>query len=162
MLAGGIDVVYPPENDTLHGDIGERGLLMSEMTPGTVPRAEHFPRRNRIISGMARAVIVVEAALRSGSLITARLAAEQGREVFAVPGSPLDPRAEGTNKLIRDGATLCTRAGDILDVLGAYSLPARNTLFEPAKPSQRPAMSIPPTANTCSHCCRHRRSTSTT
>ncbi len=117
VLAGGIDVVYPPENAKLHAAIGERGLLVSEMKPGSVPRAEHFPRRNRIISGMARAAIVVEAAVRSGSLITARLAAEQGREVFAVPGSPLDPRAEGTNRLIREGATLVTSANQVLEVL---------------------------------------------
>ncbi len=118
VLAGGIDVVYPPENATLTEAIGERGVLMTEMTPGTVPRADFFPRRNRIISGMSLGVVVVEAALRSGSLITARLAAEQGREVFAVPGSPLDPRAGGTNKLIREGATLTTRPEDVLDVIG--------------------------------------------
>src|SRR5207237_7739311 len=100
VLAGGIDIVYPPENQELHEAIGSQGLLVTEMTPGTVPRAEHFPRRNRIISGIARAVVVIEAAARSGSLITARLAAEQGREVFAVPGSPLDPRCEGTTNLL--------------------------------------------------------------
>ncbi len=131
VLAGGIDVIYPPENETLHHAIGETGLLVTEMMPGTVPRAEHFPRRNRIISGMARAVIVVEAAMRSGSLITARLAAEQGREVFAVPGSPLDPRSEGTNRLIRDGATLTTRASDILDALGAQQRIRRDSFLEP-------------------------------
>jgi len=114
VLAGGIDVIYPPENASLHEKIGEAGLLISEMLPGTVPRGTHFPRRNRIISGASLGVIVVEAALRSGSLITARLAGEQGRDVFAVPGSPLDPRAAGTNRLIRDGATLVTSAEDIL------------------------------------------------
>jgi DNA processing protein len=117
VVAGGIDHVYPPENASLHAAIGLRGLLISEMPPGMVPKAEHFPRRNRIISGMARATIVVEAAMRSGSLITARLAAEQGRDVFAVPGSPLDPRCEGTNKLIRDGASLLTSAQDIIEAL---------------------------------------------
>jgi DNA processing protein len=118
VLASGIDIVYPPENDRLQAKIGETGLLISEMLPGTVPRGVHFPRRNRIISGASLGVIVVEAALRSGSLITARLAGEQGRDVFAVPGSPLDPRSEGTNRLIRDGATLVTSAGDVLEALG--------------------------------------------
>ncbi|MBL8906555.1 MAG: DNA-protecting protein DprA [Rhizobiales bacterium] len=118
VLAGGIDVVYPPENERLQARIGETGLLMSEMLPGTVPRGVHFPRRNRIISGTSIGVVVVEAALRSGSLITARLAGEQGRDVFAVPGSPLDPRAQGTNRLIREGATLVSAVDDILEVLG--------------------------------------------
>lgn len=117
VLAGGIDVVYPPENAALYDDIAERGVLVTEMVPGTVPRADNFPRRNRLISGMCLGVLVVEAALRSGSLITARLAAEQGREVFAVPGSPLDPRCSGTNKLLREGATLVTGAQDVLDVV---------------------------------------------
>ncbi|MGQ0484789.1 MAG: DNA-processing protein DprA [Hyphomicrobiales bacterium] len=131
VLAGGIDVIYPPENQALHDEIGKTGLLITEMIPGTAPRAEFFPRRNRIISGMVRAVIVVEAALRSGSLITARLAAEQGREVFAVPGSPLDPRAEGCNKLIRDGASLLTRAADVLDALSGSFTPNRTMFLEP-------------------------------
>jgi DNA processing protein len=119
VVAGGIDIVYPPENERLHARIGETGLLVSEMLPGTVPRGVHFPRRNRIISGASLGVVVVEAALRSGSLITARIAGEQGREVFAVPGSPLDPRAQGTNRLIRDGATLVSSADDVLEALGA-------------------------------------------
>jgi DNA processing protein len=117
VLAGGIDVVYPPENEALYHAIAERGVLATEMTPGTVPRAESFPRRNRLISGISLGVLVVEAALRSGSLITARLAGEQGREVFAVPGSPLDPRCAGTNKLLREGATLVTGASDVIDVM---------------------------------------------
>jgi DNA processing protein len=120
VLAGGIDVFYPPENEPLQRDIGERGLLMTEMAPGTSPRAELFPRRNRIIAGVSRAVIVVEAALRSGSLITARLANEQGRDVFAVPGSPLDPRCEGSNKLIKEGAALLASARDVLDQIGTF------------------------------------------
>lgn len=119
VLAGGIDVVYPPEHQTLHDEIAARGLLVSEMPPGLEPQARHFPRRNRIISGLARGVVVVEASLKSGSLITAQFALEQGREVFAVPGSPLDPRARGGNKLIRDGAVLTESAADILEALNA-------------------------------------------
>jgi DNA processing protein len=121
VLAGGIDIVYPPENESLQEKIGEDGLLVSEMLPGTLPKGPHFPRRNRIISGCSLGVVVVEAALRSGSLITARLAGEQGRDVFAVPGSPLDPRSEGTNRLIRDGAILVTSAADILQAYGNIS-----------------------------------------
>ncbi len=117
VIAGGIDVVYPPENEELFRAIAARGLVVTEMLPGTVPQARHFPRRNRLIAGLSRGVLVVEAAQRSGSLITARLALEQNREVFAVPGSPLDPRSEGTNGLIRDGATLVTRARDVISVL---------------------------------------------
>jgi DNA processing protein len=117
VLAGGIDIIYPPENEELHRLIGERGLLIAECMPGTIPKAEHFPRRNRVIAGICYGTLVVEAALRSGSLITARLAAEQGREVFAVPGSPLDPRAGGANKLLREGATLITSAADVIEVL---------------------------------------------
>lgn len=117
VLAGGVDNVYPPENQGLYDEIAEHGLLLSEMPPGTVPQARHFPRRNRIVSGLSRGVVVVEAALRSGSLITARLAGEQGRDVFAVPGSPLDPRCRGTNNLLREGAILTEGADDILRVL---------------------------------------------
>jgi DNA processing protein len=106
VVAGGLDVVYPPENEALYGEILARGLLVSEMPPATVPQAGHFPRRNRLISGMSLGVLVVEAARRSGSLITARYALEQGREVLAVPGSPLDPRARGCNDLLRQGAVL--------------------------------------------------------
>ena len=138
-LAGGIDSVYPPENGKLQAEIGERGLLVSEMKPGTIPQAELFPRRNRIISGMSSATIVVEAALRSGSLITARLAAEQGREVFAVPGSPLDPRAEGTNKLIREGATLVTSSADILETLNQTFVATKNVFLEPDSIFAHPA-----------------------
>jgi DNA processing protein len=117
-LAGGIDVCYPPEHRALHDAIAERGALLAELPPGTEPLARHFPRRNRIISGLAEGVVVVEAALRSGSLITARLAGEQGREVFAVPGSPLDPRCHGSNNLIRQGAALTESAEDVLRGLG--------------------------------------------
>ena len=106
IVAGGIDIFYPPENQARQQAMFERGLVLAEMPPGTEPRARHFPYRNRIIAGMSVGTVVVEAAPRSGSLITARLAAEAGREVMAVPGSPLDPRAQGCNQLIRDGATL--------------------------------------------------------
>src|SRR5208283_2463837 len=106
VLAGGVDVVYPPENQGLYDRLLDEGVVISEMPPGTTPQAMHFPRRNRLISGIALGVVVVEAAARSGSLITARLALEQGREIFAVPGSPLDPRCQGPNGLIKQGATL--------------------------------------------------------
>ena len=117
VIAGGIDFYYPPENEARQKDIAERGLLIAEMPPGTEPRARHFPYRNRIIAGLSDGTVVVEAAPRSGSLITARLAAESGREVMAVPGSPLDPRAQGCNQLIRDGATLIQSAADVLETL---------------------------------------------
>ena len=117
VLAGGIDSIYPPENGDLHQAIGEKGILLSEMPPGYRPRGQDFPRRNRIISGVSVGVIVVEAAKRSGSLITARIAGEQGREVFAVPGNPLDPRAAGTNMLLSDGAGIVTCAEDVITTL---------------------------------------------
>ena len=117
VLAGGLDRIYPAEHGALAEEILERGALISEMPMGYEPRGRDFPRRNRIVSGLSLGVVVIEAARRSGSLITARFANEQGREVFAVPGSPLDPRAEGANGLLREGATLCTRGADVLDAL---------------------------------------------
>ena len=117
VLAGGHDRIYPPEHVDLLTDIVKSGAAISEMPLGHVPRARDFPRRNRLISGVALGVVVVEAAHRSGSLITARIAAEQGREVFAVPGSPLDPRAAGTNDLIKQGATLLTEAADVISAV---------------------------------------------
>ncbi len=117
VQSGGIDVIYPAENAELYEQIAEAGLLITEMAMGTQPKARHFPRRNRLVSGLSLGVLVVEAAFKSGSLITAGRALDQGREVFAVPGSPLDPRSRGANKLIRDGATLTESAGDILEVL---------------------------------------------
>ncbi|KAB2911296.1 MAG: DNA-protecting protein DprA, partial [Hyphomicrobiaceae bacterium] len=117
VLAGGIDNVYPPEHLGLQEQIAARGCLVSEQPPGFVPRAQDFPRRNRIISGIAMGVLIVEAARRSGTLITARMAAEQGREVFAVPGHPLDPRAEGTNALLKNGATMVTEPADVIAAL---------------------------------------------
>ncbi len=117
VMAGGVDVVYPPENQRLYEDVVAAGCAVSEMPPGTQPQASHFPRRNRIVSGLSLGVVVVEASLKSGSLITARMAADQGREVFAVPGHPMDPRGQGPNDLIRHGATLTEGAGDVLAVL---------------------------------------------
>ena len=118
VLAGGIDIIYPPEHAGLYAAIAARGCIITELPPGYTPRAQDFPRRNRIISGIALGVVIVEAARRSGTLVTARYAGEQGREVFAVPGHPLDPRAEGTNRLIKDGAMLVTCAQDVIDALG--------------------------------------------
>jgi DNA processing protein len=117
VLAGGQDKIYPAEHESLLESLLPSGVAISEMPLGWEPRARDFPRRNRLISGLALGVVIVEAAKRSGSLITARLAAEQGREVFAVPGSPLDPRAEGTNGLIKQGATPVTEAADIMSVV---------------------------------------------
>ncbi|MBV8977510.1 MAG: DNA-protecting protein DprA [Alphaproteobacteria bacterium] len=117
VIAGGIDVIYPPENTQLYARIRAEGALICEMPFGERPQARHFPRRNRLISGLGRGVVVVEAAENSGSLITARFALEQNREVFAVPGSPLDPRAKGTNRLIREGAVLVESAEDVISVL---------------------------------------------
>ena len=120
VVAGGVDVVYPPENAALTAEIAEKGLILAEQTPGVEPQARHFPRRNRIIAGLAAGTLVVEGAPKSGSLITARLAAEAGREVMAVPGSPLDPRAQGCNLLIREGATLVQSAADVVEALSAF------------------------------------------
>lgn len=117
VLAGGQDRIYPPEHKELLDQILEHGAAISEMPFGWEPRARDFPRRNRLISGLSLGVLIVEAARRSGSLITARMALEQGREVFAVPGSPLDPRCEGTNGLLKQGATLVTEADDITNAL---------------------------------------------
>ena len=117
VLAGGINTLYPQEHTALYAQIAQEGLLVTEMPYGWEPRGRDFPRRNRIISGLCRGVVVVEAAERSGSLITARFALEQGREVFAVPGSPLDPRAGGTNHLLRNGATFITEAAHVEEAL---------------------------------------------
>lgn len=141
VLGGGVDVVYPRENAALYDSIRERGALISEVAAGTEPQASHFPRRNRIIAGMCRGVVVVEASPKSGSLITARLAVEQGREVFAVPGAAMDPRARGTNGLIRQGAVLTESAEDVLSTLsGALSDP----LADPARDTPEPGPEAPP------------------
>jgi DNA processing protein len=118
VVAGGVDNIYPAENEALRQAILDQGgTIVSEMPPGFRPRDIHFPRRNRIISGLSRGIVVVEAALRSGSLITARIANEQGREVMALPGSPLDPRCRGANRLIREGAALVEETDHVLEVL---------------------------------------------
>jgi DNA processing protein len=140
VMAGGVDVIYPPENEKLYDAIQTQGAIISEMRLGEAPQARHFPRRNRLISGLARGLVVVEAAERSGSLITANYALEQGREIFAVPGSPLDPRARATNRLIREGATLTESAEDILSVLrpimgSFFREPERNDPPAPPDPA---------------------------
>ena len=132
VLAGGIDIIYPPEHAQLYRRISEYGCLITEMPPGYTPRAQDFPRRNRIISGVALGVVIIEAAKRSGTLVTARFAGEQGREVFAVPGHPLDPRAEGTNQLLKNGATLVTTPADVIEILGPISGRTRVRAAEPA------------------------------
>jgi DNA processing protein len=132
VLAGGHDRIYPPEHGELADAILADGALVSEMPLGWEPRARDFPRRNRLISGLAAGIVVVEAAKRSGSLITSRCALEQGREVFAVPGSPLDPRAEGSNDLIKQGATVVTEAADVITVLHPIlGEPVARALAEP-------------------------------
>jgi DNA processing protein len=141
VMAGGIDIVYPPENENLHAQIGDTGLLVSEVPCGQQPTAQHFPRRNRIISGLSHGVLVVEATLNSGSLITARLAGEQGRDVFAVPGSPLDPRATGTNALLRQGAILTETADDVL-----MALTFEHGRNRPPQPRREPCRSTLPEA----------------
>ncbi len=140
-MAGGVDVVYPPEHQKLYDDIAKGGALVSEMPPGTQPQASFFPRRNRIVSGLSLGTVVVEASLKSGSLITARMAADQGREVFAVPGSPLDPRSNGPNDLLRHGATLVESAEDVLAVLTDL---VRRPLAEPSQNGPESGVRTPP------------------
>lgn len=135
VAAGGVDVVYPPENADLTARIARDGLILSEQPPGLVPQGRHFPARNRIVAGLSRAVLVVEAAARSGSLITARAGLDAGREVMAVPGHPFDARAGGCNLLIRDGATLVRGARDVLDIIGRIA-PSTSTL--PKSPDAMP------------------------
>lgn len=130
VIAAGIDIAYPPEHRELQEQVALQGLLIAEQPPGTEPLARHFPSRNRIIAGMALGTLVVEAAPRSGSLITARLAGEAGREVMAIPGSPLDPRSHGCNQLIRDGAVLVQSAEDVIELLGGFDGHSRSHLRE--------------------------------
>lgn len=132
VIAGGIDIVYPPEHAELQERVAVEGLLLAEMPPGTEPRARHFPYRNRIIAGLSAGTVVVEAIPKSGSLITARLAGEAGREVMAIPGSPLDPRSRGCNQLIREGATLVQDAGEIAELIAPLDQRVRS------KPSAQP------------------------
>lgn len=132
VIASGIDVVYPPEHAELQEEVATRGLLLAEQIPGTEPRGRHFPSRNRIIAGLASGTLVVEAAPKSGSLITARLAAEAGREVMAIPGSPLDGRATGCNQLIRDGAVLVQSPDDVVELLTGFDGTPRSTFREAA------------------------------
>jgi DNA processing protein len=132
VIASGIDVVYPPEHAELQEEVAMQGLLLAEQVPGTEPRGRHFPSRNRIIAGLASGTVVVEAAPKSGSLITARLAAEAGREVMAIPGSPLDGRATGCNQLIRDGAVLVQSPEDVIELLSGFEGNPRSTFREAA------------------------------
>ncbi|MDP3403885.1 MAG: DNA-processing protein DprA [Brevundimonas sp.] len=142
VLGGGVDDIYPPDNADLYGRIAEHGCVVSESPMGARAQARDFPRRNRIISGLSRGVIVVEAELRSGSLITARLAAEQGRDVFAVPGSPLDPRSKGPNELLRQGAILCEGIEDVrraFETLRTLREPPAESPFDPPTGDLDPA-----------------------
>jgi DNA processing protein len=140
VIAGGIDQPYPPENADLHRRIADTNLLITEAPIGTIPQGRHFPPRNRIIAGLSLGVVVVEAALRSGSLITARFAQEAGREVFAVPGSPLDPRARGGNDLIRQGGVLVESAADVLDNLPQAPAEPRSRASGTREPEMLPGL----------------------
>ncbi|WP_379551116.1 DNA-processing protein DprA [Qipengyuania sp. DGS5-3] len=131
VIASGIDIAYPPQHEALQERIATEGLLIAEQPPGTEPRGSHFPSRNRIIAGLAAGTLVVEAAPKSGSLITARLAGEAGREVMAIPGSPLDARSQGCNHLIREGAVLVQNADDIIELVSGFDGTPRSTFREP-------------------------------
>ena len=133
VIAGGIDHIYPPENAKLFREIAENGAIIAELPIGSVPLGQHFPQRNRIISGMSMVTLVVEAGLKSGSLITARMALEQGREVCAVPGFPLDPRCQGTNKLIKDGAYLIESFDDVMEILHQSDVMEKSSFGEEAR-----------------------------
>lgn len=134
VIASGIDVAYPPEHADLQEQVASHGLLLAEQPIGTEPLARHFPSRNRIIAGLAAGTLVVEAAPKSGSLITARLAGEAGREVMAVPGSPLEPRAQGCNQLIREGAVLVQSAAEVIELVSHFDGTPRSTFREMAQP----------------------------
>ncbi|WP_114522095.1 DNA-processing protein DprA [Altererythrobacter sp. ZODW24] len=130
VIASGIDIAYPPQHSELQEQIANEGLLIAEQPPGTEPRGSHFPSRNRIIAGLAAGTLVVEAAPKSGSLITARLAGESGREIMAIPGSPLDARSQGCNQLIRDGAVLVQSPEDVIELLSGFEGQPRSTFRE--------------------------------
>ena len=132
VIASGIDIAYPPQHAELQERIASEGLLLAEQPPGTEPRGSHFPSRNRIIAGLAGGTLVVEAAVKSGSLITARLAGEAGREVMAIPGSPLEARSHGCNHLIREGAVLVQEPGEVAELLSTFAGEPRSTFREPA------------------------------
>lgn len=144
VMAGGVDVIYPPENEALAAAIADQGVLLSEQPIGLQPQARHFPRRNRLIAGLSRAVLVVEAAEGSGSLITAQDALDQGREVMAVPGHPMDSRAAGCNTLIRDGARLVRDVEDVLEALGPGVAPgpAAPTALRSVTASRTPVQTV--------------------
>jgi DNA processing protein len=154
VVAGGIDWIYPPEHRELQERIGCNGCLVTERPPGFQPRDKDFPRRNRIIAGLVHGVVIIEAATRSGTLVTARYANDLGREVFALPGHPLDPRAEGTNRLIKQGATLVTEPSEVIEVLRPMiglealrldsSAPAEESELAPSQSEARPLETPPP------------------
>lgn len=146
VLGGGVDVIYPNENTGIYHEIARNGVILSEQPIGLKPQARHFPRRNRIISGLASAVVVIEAAAKSGSLITARNALDQGRDVLAVPGHPMDARASGCNMLIRDGATLIRNADDVLEAIAQPTLPLPPMQQTTKPPKPKPATPAKPTA----------------
>ena len=148
VIAGGIDIIYPPENRALFTQVVNEGLLLAEMRPSTAPTPRHFPARNRIIASLAMGVVVIEAATRSGSLITAREAGDRGGEVMAIPGSPLDPRANGCNQLIRDGATLVQSVSDIIEAISALG----NVETPPAKPVWTNIPQVPVTDDDVAKC----------
>jgi len=146
VMAGGVDVIYPSENSVLGQEIADSGLRMSEQMMGQQPQARHFPTRNRLISGLSKAVVVVEAAAKSGSLITARNALDQGRDVLAVPGHPFDARASGCNMLIRDGAQLVRNAQDVIEAIKIEQPQPELALESPPPPTARPARSLKETS----------------
>jgi len=138
VIASGIDIAYPPQHAELQERIANEGLLIAEQPPGTEPRGRHFPSRNRIIAGLAAGTLVVEAAPKSGSLITARLAGEAGREVMAIPGSPLDARSHGCNQLIREGGVLVQSADEVIELLSGFDGNPRSTFREASAPMWEP------------------------
>ncbi|VVT17711.1 DNA-processing protein DprA [Erythrobacter sp. EC-HK427] len=148
VIASGIDIAYPPQHAKLQEQIASEGLLIAEEPPGTEPRGQHFPKRNRIIAGLAIGTVVVEAAVKSGSLITARLAAEAGREVMAIPGSPLEARSHGCNHLIREGAVLVQEPEDVIELLTGFDGVPRSSFRDPVTPADFAPLEEPSEAET--------------